>query len=176
MLCPHKVTKSQCHLAEKNNQHTPKIFMGYCTGAPGFRDLLSSTLAQSSVLNTGPSAPSLPCSNDIPALKRMGHGPHSYCCEAVETTADRELQKAAKKSEAMNLAPLPSGMLPLHQQKGKLDLHGFSACPRHTHGCCAETTAQNRKKEKHVCVSERHMFKCCSSTSQPCCLHSHQNN
>lgn len=106
MLCPHKVTKSQCHLAEKNNRHTPKIFMGYCTGTAAFRDLLSSILAQSSVLNTDPSAPSLLC---IPALKRMGHSPPLYWCEWVETAGDRELQEAAKKERPWIWLHCPQG-------------------------------------------------------------------
>lgn len=41
-LCPHKVTQLWGHLAEQNNQHTPETFTGYCTGAAGFRELLSS--------------------------------------------------------------------------------------------------------------------------------------
>lgn len=43
MLCPYKVTQLWSHLAEKNNQHTPETFLGYCTGTTGFRNLLSSS-------------------------------------------------------------------------------------------------------------------------------------
>lgn len=65
--------------------------MRCCTGAAGFRDLLPSTLAHSSVLN-------LLCSkgsHQPPSSKK--DRPHLHCCEGVQTTGDRKLKKTAKK-------------------------------------------------------------------------------
>lgn len=161
MLCPHKVTKSQCHLAEKNNQHTPKIFMGYCTGAAGFRDLLSSTLAQSSVLNTGPSAPSLPCSNDShqhPNSKKNGTwsslillwGSGNHCRQGIAEGSKKKWGHEFGSTALRDVATAPA-----ERKAGLAWL--FCLSKAHTWLLCRDYSTEQEKGEACLCLRKTHV-------------------
>lgn len=179
MLCPHKVTKSQCHLGEKNNQHTPKIFMGYCTGTAAFRDLFSSTLAQSSVLNTNPSAPSLLC---IPALKRMGHcHPKTdivltYTGVSEWKLLETENCRRQQKKEAMNLAPPPSGMqLPLSTSTSRKESWTFMAflLVQSTHTAALQRLQHRTGKRRSMSASQKDTYSSAAPAHHSLAVYTH---